>query len=398
MKRGCKKLAFRMIYAGETLGRSIMSNGTTSNNATKRITTVLGDIQPQDLGFTTMHEHLNCDMRLMSELPYMQEYREMIPPEMLTLKIENLATLRQGVAIYSDDCRTTGDIDFTVGELAAFAAIGGGAVVDASPVGLRGDVRDLVTASERSGVHIVCATGIYFAAARPPEFIDASDDYQYEYFKREVEEGINETSVRPGFVKCAINTLEANGKIARAELASIRACARVARETGLSLHIHTGLPATMEHTLVAAQLVLEECGLEPSRLLMLHTDQYIRDPQDIGDYVSNISRSRNIYLDDHIKLMEKGVNIGFDSCNSPVLHLPDDNDRIKALLHLTNAGYAKQIVLGHDIFHKASGVQWGGSGFCGFFNSIIQQLLQYGMDPDAMTAMCTDNPARILAR
>ena len=67
----------------------------------KRITTVRGDISPNELGFTTMHEHTIGDLAfLRNTLPFIPP----IPKQMLTLTPENFAFLRNGAGLFSDEC------------------------------------------------------------------------------------------------------------------------------------------------------------------------------------------------------------------------------------------------------------------------------------------------------
>jgi phosphotriesterase-related protein len=105
-----------------------------------KITTVCGGIDPSELGFTTMHEHTITDMTQL--VTAQQMYKDMIPPEDLLVKPENMFFLRSGVGLFSDGCATTGDVEWLTNELNFFKnKVGGRAVVDASPIPLRGDNR-----------------------------------------------------------------------------------------------------------------------------------------------------------------------------------------------------------------------------------------------------------------
>jgi len=360
-----------------------------------RITTVTGDIAPEELGFTTMHEHTIADLTLLYE-----QIKDSIPPipkEMLALTIENLGFLRSGVSIFSKECSTLGEVDYMVNELKAFKKIGGKTVVDASPIGIRGNANDLKNASEKSGVHIVCATGLYKAHARPEKFIGKSEEYLVSYFEREIYEGIDGTSVKPGFLKCALDTVTDEGKVHEYELTTLRACAKVAAKTGMSLHVHNNRPITNEQMLEAVDIVLNECGVKPDKLLMLHMDSILRNPYKIIDYVSDIDTVRTIDLDLQIKLLEMGVNISFDTWGTRVSILPDDYDRIKGLVELLKKGYASQIVLGHDLTDKSQGVSYGASGFNHFAQFVAPMLKQLNFGNEVFEKLTVENPARILA-
>lgn len=360
----------------------------------KRITTVRGDISPDELGFTTMHEHTICDLSFMkNQIGFIPP----IPPEMLALKPENYAFLRSGAGIFSDECSTLGNVDYLVKELKAFKKIGGNAVVDASPIGLRGNVNDLKKASELAGVHIICATGLYHAMAQPKEFMSQSEEELINYFEKEINEGIDGTDIKPGFLKCALNVLNTDNTLHELELKTLRACAKVAAKTGMSLHVHTAVPLTCDHILQGVDIALNECGMKADKLYMMHLDAFLRTPAKISDYYSNIESVRGVNTELQTKVLESGVNIGFDSWTALVSTLPDDYDRVKGLVDLLKKGYSSQIVLGHDIYDKSRGVTYGYTGFTGFAGFVLPILKQLGFGDDVISNLTVENPARILA-
>ncbi|WP_138750766.1 phosphotriesterase family protein [Paenibacillus sinopodophylli] len=360
----------------------------------KRITTVRGDIFPEELGFTTMHEHTICDLAfLRNQLGFIPP----IPSEKLTLTPENMASLRSGLGLFSDECSTLGDVDYLTKELTAFKKIGGNAVVDASPIGLRGDVTDMKEASEMADVHIVCATGLYHAAAQPEEFMSRSEKELIAHFEKEIKEGIDGTTIKPGFLKCALNVLNPDCTIHEIELKTLRACAKVAAYTGMSLHVHTAAPLTGEHILQGVDIAIYECGMKPEKVHIMHLDSFLRTPSKISDYYSTIEAVRCVNTDLQTKVLEKGVNIGFDSWGMLVNTLPDDYDRVKGLADLLKKGYASQIALGHDIYDKSRGVTYGYTGFTGFAGFVLPILKELGFGDDIINKLTVENPARILA-
>lgn len=359
----------------------------------KKITTVLGDIKPDELGYTTMHEHVLADISLLSREVMM--YKGRIPAELLELKLSNLAALRQGMSIFSDECSLSEDVDFAVAEFNAFKMIGGQAVCDASPIGLRAPAKLLKKAAHMSGIHLITCTGIYYAAARPDQYVRKDDKFMYDIFKKEIVEGIDGTDVKPGFLKCAVQTINKDGSIDKSELDALRAEARLSNETGLSVHIHTGYPITNDHIYEIVNVALKECSMIPDRLLMIHQDQFLRRGCENTRYISNPDIARNINIGYLEKILDKGVNIGFDSWGTFVTTLPDDFDRIKGLIALLKKGYGSQIVCGHDCATKAYGKTAGSYGYCRF-PEMLEQLQQFGLEKE-IQKITVENPARILA-
>ncbi|MFE3825358.1 phosphotriesterase [Streptomyces sp. NPDC059092] len=359
------------------------------------ITTVRGDIAPADLGYTSMHEHLNADMSLMLALAERYGAPPM-PADQLTLKNENLAFLRDGGAALSSESSTVGDIDFTTAELGYFSRIGGRAVCDASPIGLRGDVRALRTASERADVHVVFATGLYVADARPAGYQDMTEDEQVAFFRREVTDGVGDTGLRPGFLKCALSTTDPSAPLQLAETTTLRAIARVSAETGLSVHVHTAFPMSLTQVLAGVDIALD-AGMSVDRLVMMHMDSFFRPWDAMAAYVGDMETPRTITTETARAVLDRGANVGLDAWSSTVALLPDDFDRMKGLVDLLRGGYGDQIVLGHDTTSKPHGKSYGGYGYTRFGQFVPPMLRQLGFDDDAYRRLVIDNPARILA-
>lgn len=364
--------------------------------ATQVITTVCGDIAPEDLGMTSMHEHLNADMTLLSGLA--KRFGAPVPPDsMMTLDNENLAFLRTGASLFSAASMTVGDVAYTVKELGHFRARGGRSVVDASPIGLRGPVGDLREASTRAGVNIVCATGLYTAANRPPEYDGWSEAQQVEHFTRELTSGIGDTDVRAGILKCALSAASPTSALNEVELTTLRACARAAHETGVSVHVHSAFPMTGDHVSDALSILLDEMALDPGRVVMMHMDSFLRPWDSRRTYIDSLESVKSIDVTTAQRVLDRGVTVGFDSWGMNVDILPQDDDRLKALVHLVRSGHADQIVLGHDVTQKPQGVSYGGTGFTWFPTLIPPILEQANIPSDAYLRMTIDNPARVLA-
>lgn len=364
----------------------------------KIVRTVRGDIAPEEMGFTTAHEHTLSDMSPLVEA--VKEYKAMIPPEMLVWRPENAKFLRDGTALFSDDCQIGNDADWLKAELELFRdRVGGGCVVDASPISIRGDVRKMREVSEQTGVHIIVCTGLYYRDGRREEYRALSAQENYDLFRREIDEGIDVSGIRPGFLKCGFNADPKNGmQLADCEWATLEALSQLSAESGLSLHVHSGPGMCAEQILSIAEFALSH-GVKPDRLNMMHLDQYVRTPYDIQAYIRNMDTAINVDVTLHREILDKGCFIGFDAWDSTVSILPSNSDRLKALIELLRSGYGSQIVLGHDASTKAYGLTFGNSGFCGFADSCCTQLWNYTdlFDAEDIDKLVYDNPQRLLA-
>lgn len=357
------------------------------------IMTITGEIDSGELGLTSMHEHLMCDASV-SLGPVLKMYASRIPADSLALTMPNLANLRGGISAFSADCCTLNALDYTVDELTYFKQMGGNAIVDASPLGMPHNLTALKEVSERTGVRIVACTGLYIRDAQPDEYRAMTEDELAVLFRKGIEHEIDESGVKAGFLKCAVNTLEEDGQIAPCELKAVRACAKTAAETGRSIHIHNAYPLTAEQILSVADMVLE-LGIKPEKLLMLHMGSFVRTPRTNQTYVNDFDSVKTVNIDMQLRLLDKGINIGFDSYGTLTPTLPDNNDMNKALVELLRRGYADQIVLGHDITDKSRGVSYGYTGYTDFIRNVLPVLKECGLEAEAHK-LVYENPARIL--
>lgn len=363
----------------------------------KKVTTVCGDILPEQLGFTSLHEHTLLDLRIAGV--FMKNYFRNVPADKLAFRPENFAFLKEGVYLISDECAVVDDMDFLVKEYRLFQQDGGRSVCDCSPIGVRGDVLKMRELSQKTGLNILCATGVYTMTSRPAALLGKDEEFYYQTFKNEVETGIDGTGIRPGLLKAAIATYGPDGKIMEGELAGVRACARLSAETGLSLHIHTDPTLRGEDVVATAQLAIR-CGAAPDKVHVCHLDSRLAGGVSVADYLNNPNVDRTLDLETHKRLLDLGVTIGLDTWGMAITNtgyfVPDDFERLKGLITLLDLGYEDQITLGNDFSSKLLGRSYGNYGCTRFAEFALPMLKRYGRE-HAIHKLVVDNPARILA-
>ena len=146
---------------------------------TNTIQTVTGTCRPADLGLTLMHEHLiigwpGWESDTAAPRFDRREAKRLCVDRMLELK-----------------------------------SLGVSALVDPCPIDLGRDVEFAAEVAQASGVHIVCATGLYKeeSGAAPyfkfrGAFADSASEMS-EIFVKEVTEGIGTTGIKAGVIKVA---------------------------------------------------------------------------------------------------------------------------------------------------------------------------------------------------
>jgi len=119
------------------------------------IRTVLGDIAPENLGVTYLHEHLIIDSEIVAkDFPHIH-----LP-----------------------------SVDEAVSELDLCKSAGINSMVDCMPTGSGRDIRKLVSISEKTGINIIAATGLHPRALTlsRPQMLKALQIYLFQRFKWDV--------------------------------------------------------------------------------------------------------------------------------------------------------------------------------------------------------------------
>ncbi len=262
---------------------------------TNTIHTVTGTCRPIDLGLTLMHEHLiigwpGWESDTAAPRFDRREAKRLCADRMLELK-----------------------------------SLGVSALVDPCPIDLGRDVEFAAEVAQASGVHIVCATGLYkeeSGVAPYFKFRGAFTDSvseMTEIFVKEVSEGIGSTGIKAGVIKVATGPHQ----ITPYERTVITAAARAHKATGAPITTHTD-----EGTMGREQLaILTEEGVDPRRVIIGHS-------------------CGSADLRYHVDLLDRGVYLGFDRFGLEMLH--PDRLRLAALIGLLGIGFERQIVLSHD--------------------------------------------------
>lgn len=306
-----------------------------------QVRTVLGDIDPTELGATYLHEHLIIDHPLVEDrFPHIH-----LP-----------------------------SAEDAIGEVRRCRAAGVGAMVDAMPCASGRNVLKLAEVSRATGVHVVAATGLhtakYYAAA--PWATALSPAALADLFTADIEEGIDRfdytgpvverTPHRAGIIKVATTGESPND----AERRLFEAAAIAHHRTGAPVltHCEEGRGA------LAQVELLSGLGVEPTRVVMSHTDK-VRD------------------LGYHRDLLETGVNVEYDQ----VLRQTEDTWTLDMIETMAAEGRLSQIMAGTDGARRTLWTELGGSP--GLAHLI--EALQSRLDPKACRAVLVDNPARLLA-
>jgi phosphotriesterase-related protein len=306
------------------------------------VQTVLGRIDPSDLGVTLPHEHTQCALwHIENRWDYFQLAR---------------------------------DEPVILAELERFRAAGGRSLVDLTLPGIGRDPAWLAGIAQASGLNIVMGSGWYRTAYYPPEaLIDRrSVDDLADELVREAEEGVGDTGVRPGIIG-EIGTDKP--WVSAAEERVHRAAARAARRTGRSITTHSVLSPVG----LAQLQVFEEEGLDPRRVVIGHSDSYP-------------------VLDHYLEIIRRGASIEFDFLGMPFTAVERHGESriVELLQELLSRGHANRVLLSQDVCNDAQLSRYGGHGYTYLAERFLPRLRQAGVSDAEIDTMTIANPRRLL--
>jgi phosphotriesterase-related protein len=312
------------------------------------VRTVLGDVDPADLGITYAHEHLVIDGGRPCQL---------FPD----LRLDS--------------------VEAAVEELAPAVARGLRAVVDAMPADAGRNVEKLAEISRRSGVHVVAPTGLhherYYDDRHWSVLLDAGAIA--DLFVADVEEGIDaldyggpvvrRTPHRAGVVKVAGDV----DRLTAVEEKAFAAAAETHARTGVPIltHCEHGTAGPLQ-----ARFLVDR-GVRPGSIVLSHTDKVV----DRG-------YQREIMASGALVEYDQGFRWGPGR----------PNGTLALLVWAFEDGHGDRIVLGMDAARRGYWAVHGGSpGMAWLLGDFAAAMAERGLGPAEQELLFVANPARAYA-
>lgn len=239
------------------------------------VQTVLGPIPSSKLGVTLVHEHVMCDFIGAAQTNRHRWEVEAVVKRMLPFLMQ---------------LKERGVMGF----------------VDCTPAYIGREPRVLKQLAQETGLHIITNTGYYGGADDkfvPKHAYSATPDQLADLWVEEVAHGIEDTRVKPGFIKIGIDEIKGSAdRLSPIDEKLVRASARASRRTNLAVTCHTGGgPAG----LTATKIFIEERA-DPGRFIVAHSDSHglpiNRAVAALGAWVSFDGIGRQP-LESHLKLV-----------------------------------------------------------------------------------------------
>lgn len=243
-------------------------------------------------------------------------------------------------------------------------------ILDCTPNFLGRDVQLLQILAEKSGVHLLTNTG-YYAAVQykylpASAFLETAEQIAARWVD-EAQNGIEGTSIRPGFMKIAVN----GGHLSEIEQKIVTAAGLTHLETGLTICSHTG-PALAAFEQVE---VLKKTGVKPDAFVWTHA----QNEPDKSTYLIAARMGVWVSLD--------GIGWG------------DFENYADWLVMLKANGCLHRVLISHDAGWYDPAKAAGGpiTGYTNIFDKLIPLLIAKGFKPSDIAQLLVQNPAAAFA-
>jgi phosphotriesterase-related protein len=308
----------------------------------KWLQTVNGQVPVEHLGLILPHEHLFTDLR---------------------------GPLAPGYACA--DPEVVGQV--MAPYLAAAHEAGVTALVECSTVGVGRNVAVLQHLASITPIHIIAPTGVYREAFVPPRLQTLSAQELAREWVRDLNEGIDGTPVRAGFIKvCASD----DGPTPLEERI-LQAAALASQQTGAAVASHTASGAVAWREIE----ILASAGLDLRHFIWVH---------------ANLEPDPAF----HAEAAREGIYVEFDAIGAG---WASQSDMLDFTLALLEAGYAEQILLSHDAGWydpaQSDGQPENGGirGYTALSTDFLPALRARGVIDELLHLLTVTNPARAFA-
>lgn len=237
--------------------------------------------------------------------------------------------------------------------------------VDATPDYLGRDVLLLEKIARKTGIRIITNTGLY--GARNNKYIphyakimtaeDLADMWIDEY-----ENGIDETSVRPGFIKIAVDNSD---PLDTMHQKLVKAAALTHLKTGLTIASHTGKAMALWPQLN----ILREMGVSPESFIWVHAQEEDN-------------------FDSYLKAAEMGCWISLDGLAW------ESEKHVERILFAKRNGILDRILISHDAgWYDPQKESQTIKPFTYIFRKLEQELKSKGFTEDEFNLLISVNPS-----
>lgn len=336
-----------------------------------KVQTVLGPVDPEQLGRTMTHEHLTMSFECCYFPPAPGDEAVAADP----FQMQHMYWLRQNPYSSHENLLLLEEIKAVREELLIYKQAGGGAIVENTTTGIKRDVVTLKQLAKDTGVHVVAGAGFYVDCTHSEATKRMTVEQLTDVMVSEVLHGADGTDIRCG----VIGEIGTGWPITDSEARVLRASAHAQTQLGCPVIIHPGRNPNAPAEVIR---ILQEAGGDIGKTVMSHLDRTIFDEGELLEFAKLGS-----YLEYDLFGMET-LNYAYNK----EIDMPSDSQRVKTLSFLVKEGYEDKILVAHDIHTKNRLTKFGGHGFSHILKNIVPKMLSRGISQHQVDKILVDNP------
>ena len=243
-------------------------------------------------------------------------------------------------------------------------------IFDCTPNFLGRDVVLQQMLARQTGLNIITNTGYYGAVGNKylPEwaFTESAEQLAARWIK-EFEQGIDNTSIKPGFIKISVDASE--GGLSEIHKKLVRAAALTHLKTGLTICSHTG-PSRAAFEEIN---ILKNEGVHPSAFVWVH---------------AQAEKDKAM----HSKIAQLGSWVSLDS-----IGWGDFDNYADSIHQLKLNGLLQSVLISHDAgWYKPDEPNGEFIGYTNIFTELIPRLKQEGFTTEDIDQLLVKNPAEAM--
>ncbi len=300
------------------------------------VQTVIGRISPEEMGITYCHDHI----LFMPPPPYDKK-----DP---TLRLDNLQK--------------------SMREMEFFQMAGGRCVIEMSTVETGRSPVGLKEISQKTGIHIVAATGFNKSIYSESVVADQAVEEISQEMIKDLMIGMDGSEIKAGVIK----TSSSKDIFTAGEEKVFQAAAITHQETGATVSTHTEAG-----TMALEQIQkLKNAGVDSGSIVIGHLDRKLE-----WDYL--------------VAVAKEGVYLSFDQISKEKYY--PDAFRIEIIKNLIDAGFINQIMLAGDLARLSYLPSYGfgyGPGYTYILWRFVPWMIEEGVTQDQIKKILVENPAR----
>lgn len=304
-----------------------------------KILTVEGEIDPNEMGLTLIHEHVLVDFIGADSTGFHRWDKEEV-------------------------------VSFLLPFIEEAKSKGVKTMVECTPSYLGKDPEILKMLSEKTGMQFLTNVGYYGAVSGkylPPHAYEESAEELAKRWTEEAMNGIGQTEIRPGFIKISVNE---GANLSEVDEKLVKAAALTHLQTGLLIVSHTGPWET-----ASAQIeVLKSLKVDPGNFVWVHA----QNEKDFENY-----RLAN----------QEGVWVSLDGV------VWDVQGHLERLEFFRDQLGLERVLISHDAGWYSPGEteQKSFKGFTSIFDELIPLLKEKGFSNSEIELLLIDNPRKAFA-